>query len=320
MGLTPAPARAANVDRAGNDRPQRNRTAMMIAFALVIAAAHMAGAEAEPLSRWDADADAAKETPAMPITASAEHVARAAQQLRGDATVEAALHAVRAGKRGDGPASETEAEAPAAAELALAALGFETALDLRLLAGGPEAAELMGELRTSGALSIADRAKIRLLVGDREHLARVVLTASLSQVEEPAGGRAQGGQAVPQTHRLLQEQGTASTLSAGRQLQDARDNSLSFDTIAIVFSVFIGVCGYLLQAWTADRAQRHAAELQREHDQEARTLQVEHDRTQAQIRRTERWVDDICTPIGRAMGEYSYARWRFGECRCTCCA
>ena len=52
--------------------------------------------------------------------------------------------------------------------------GHHALRHLQLLAGGPEAAELMDELRTSGELSIADRAKIRLLVGDREHLARVL--------------------------------------------------------------------------------------------------------------------------------------------------
>ena len=88
---------------------------------------------------------------------------------------------------------------------------------------------------------------------------------------------------------------------------------MSADTIAIVFSVIIGVCGYLLQAWTADRANRHAATLQREHDKEARKLQVEHDRAQAQVRRTERWVDDCCTPLNRAVGEYSFSRYRFSS-------
>eukprot|EP01052_Picozoa_sp_SAG31_P074041 SAG31_NODE_33116_length_347_cov_1.451613_1_plen_73_part_01 len=46
--------------------------------------------------------------------------------------------------------------------------GFQTALDLRLLrAGGAEAAELMDELR-GGGISIGDRAKVRLLLGN-EH-------------------------------------------------------------------------------------------------------------------------------------------------------
>eukprot|EP01052_Picozoa_sp_SAG31_P003003 SAG31_NODE_110_length_24476_cov_9.909654_20_plen_304_part_00 len=266
---------------------QPHQTVMVVALALVIGAA--------------------EETTAMPITVSAEHVAIAAQQLRDDATVEAALRAVRVGVRGDRHGGEGGEKAPAAAEQALAALGFETALDLQLLAGGPEAVELMDELRTGGELSIADRAKIRLLVGDREHLARVLTAPTSHMQEESEDGRIQYEQGVPRPHR---------------QLQDQSNDSLSADTIAIVFSVFVGVCGYLLQAWTADRAQRHAADLQREHDQKARELRVEHERAQAQVRRTERWVDDCCTPIGRAMGEYITSRWRFGACLCTyvsCC-
>ena len=113
------------------------------------------------------------------VTAAAEQVARAAQQLGGDATIVAALTAVKVGTDG--------------AEQALAALGFETALDLRLLAGGPEAAELMTALSTGGELSIADRAKIRLLVGDQTHLARM---SGLSAPSEDEADHDQGEQAA----------------------------------------------------------------------------------------------------------------------------
>ena len=81
----------------------------------------------------------------------------------------------------------------------------------------------------------------------------------------------------------------------------------------------MGVCGYLLQAWTSDRAGRHAGELQREHDEQAWVLAVEQDKTQAQIRRTERWVGDCCIPINRTLNEYSQTRQRFGERQRTCC-
>eukprot|EP01052_Picozoa_sp_SAG31_P042272 SAG31_NODE_6664_length_1934_cov_1.401635_1_plen_367_part_10 len=109
----------------------------------------------------------------------------------------------------------------------------------------------------------------------------------------------------------------------------------------------------MLQAWTSDRASRHSADLQREHDQvrgyflvfvqlfekygtlierytaliekvcaltqQARDRQVEQGRTQAQILRTERWVDDCCTPVSRAIMEYCGARMRFGAyCRTHC--
>ena len=107
-----------------------------------------------------------------------------------------------------------------------------------------------------------------------------------------------------------------------RQLQDADADrgTLSADTIAIVFSVCVGVCGYLLQAWTSDRANQHAGEVQREHDEQARALAIEQDKTQAQIQRTERWVDDCCMPVQRALGEYAMARQRFGECQRMLCS
>ena len=53
------------------------------------------------------------------------------------------------------------AEAETAAAQALRARGLETALDLRLLGGGPEAAELMASLKEESRLSIGDRSKIR---------------------------------------------------------------------------------------------------------------------------------------------------------------
>ena len=77
-----------------------------------------------------------------------------------------------------------------------------------------------------------------------------------------------------------------------RRLQDDEGGStgLSADTIAIVLSVFVGICGYVVQAWTSNKANAHAAILQREHDQRARDQQAEQQRATAQIRRTERWV------------------------------
>ena len=154
----------------------------------------------------------------------------------------------------------------------------------------------MTALRTGGKLSIADRAKIRLLVGGAPP-ARVSTSFPSSSAMDRDQDR---DEAAPRHHRQLQDQGTdRSTLSA--------------DTIAIVFSVCVGVCGYLLQAWTAEKASRHAGDLQREHDQQARDRQVEQDRAVAQIRRTERWVDDCCSPIGRALTQYSLSRLRFGK-------
>ena len=253
---------------------------MVAPFALTLALVAQAAAAPLPKVRpSDAGSTA---------TFAAEQVARAAQQLRSDATIVTALAAVNVGIDG--------------AEQALAAHGFQTALDLQLLAGGPEAAELMAALGTGGELSIADRAKIRLLVGDQMHLARI---ATMPSASEDAANRDQSEQATPPgRHRQLQDGG-------------ADRGTLSADTIAIVFSVCVGVCGYLLQAWTSHRASQHAGELQREHDEQARALTIEQDRTQAQIQRTERWVDDCCMPVSRALGEYAMARQRFGECQRT---
>ena len=64
---------------------------------------------------------------------------------------------------------------------ALAALGFDTALDLELLGGGDAAAELLAELKT-GRLGLADRAKVRLLVGDREHLWRLAAYSGICSI------------------------------------------------------------------------------------------------------------------------------------------
>ena len=209
---------------------------------------------------------------------------RAAQQLRHDTTVAAALHAVQIGRDDD-------------VEQALAALGFETALDLRLLAGGPEAAELMAALRTGGEVSLADRAKVQLLVGGMDHFARVSMMSSTLFL----GSATDGDQSAPQHHRQLQED------------KGSDRGTLSADTLAIMFSVLVGVCGYLLQAWTSAKASRHAGDLQREHDQGTRDLQVQQDRMQAQVRRTERWVDDCCVPVSRALNEYLNGRIRFGK-------
>ena len=252
---------------------------MIFPFALVLVlVAQAAAAAAAPLPKVPMDAG-------ITATFAAEQVAHAAQQLRGDATIAAALTAVKVGTD--------------AAEQVLATYGFVTALDLQLLAGGPEAAELMAALSTGGELSIADRAKIRLLVGDQTHLAGVVMMPIPS--EDVAPDRDQSEQAAARQHRQLQDGG-------------ADRGTLSADTIAIVFSVCVGVCGYLLQAWTSHRASQHAGKLQREHDEQARALAIEQDRTQAQIQRTERWVDDCCMPVSRALGEYVNARTRFGKC------
>ena len=90
----------------------------------------------------------------------------------------------------------------------------------------------MAALRMGGELRIADWAKVRLLVGDQTHLARVA-TTTMSAPTKDVADREQT--ANPGRHRRLQD-------------GDADSGRLSADTIAIVFSVCVGVCGYLLQA------------------------------------------------------------------------
>ena len=92
-------------------------------------------------------------------TTSAEEVARTAQQIRGDATVAAALKVVEVGADGS--------------EQAFATLGFETALDLQLLAVGP--AELNLNLAAAlnlnlvAALNLVHTAGDAGLPGGRRH-------------------------------------------------------------------------------------------------------------------------------------------------------
>ena len=100
----------------------------------------------------------AAEAATVRCTISAAAIAEAAQQVCGGAPIEEALRSVH-----------LRLEAAEDTGRMLAGLGFQTALDLQLLAGGPEAAELQGELK-AGGLPIGDRAKVRLLVGGEMHV------------------------------------------------------------------------------------------------------------------------------------------------------
>eukprot|EP01052_Picozoa_sp_SAG31_P050884 SAG31_NODE_11824_length_995_cov_0.931920_1_plen_162_part_10 len=107
----------------------------------------------------------------------AADVARAAAATCGELPTEQALRAVKM----------PVAAAHRAGEV-LTELGFDTALDLEILGGGDAAAEVLTELKASG-LGPADRAKVRLLVGDRRHLEALAqgaarATASCSGFDE----------------------------------------------------------------------------------------------------------------------------------------
>ena len=131
------------------------RVAKTVVFALLMLLSGSAAAAPAPTDGGSpAGEDANCDTAAT--------VAQAAQQICGSTPTGEALLSARL----------EPATADNIAQL-LAGLGFQTALDLRLLGGGPEAEELMGELQADGRLNIGDRAKVRLLIGNRAHLRRL---------------------------------------------------------------------------------------------------------------------------------------------------
>eukprot|EP01052_Picozoa_sp_SAG31_P020330 SAG31_NODE_1523_length_8012_cov_39.769240_5_plen_190_part_00 len=142
------------------------------------------------------------------IDNAASFVAQQAAQICGDVEIEQALKTVRV-------------DAEEQAGRALAKLRFRSALDLQVLATGErEADELMRELSTLG-LSISDRAKIRLLVGER--------SGRMIEVFAPK----QHSDAGPSRRVRLQEQSSS--------------GGMSMDTLAIVVSVLVGAAGYLVR-------------------------------------------------------------------------
>eukprot|EP01052_Picozoa_sp_SAG31_P054455 SAG31_NODE_14507_length_802_cov_2.029872_1_plen_142_part_10 len=89
------------------------------------------------------------------VARSRADVARRAAELCGALPIDEALLAV----------TTMPAAAARKGAKVLAKLGFAIALDLQLLGGGAAAAEVLAELKVGG-MSAADRAKVRLLVGD----------------------------------------------------------------------------------------------------------------------------------------------------------
>ena len=66
---------------------------------------------------------------------------------------------------------------------------------------------------------------------------------------------------------------------------------MSMETVAIVLTVLVGAAGYFVQALTAQRGERAAAnEAQKLHVSE-QTRQREHEQMVAQIARTDRWLE-----------------------------
>ena len=103
-------------------------------------------------------------------TTTATDVAQTVQHICGSTPVEEAILAVNV-QRG---------EAADATGRALAGLGLLTALDLQFLQ--PEAVDELMDVLKSDRVSLGDRAKVQLLVGNRAHLGRLVSsTLSASQ-------------------------------------------------------------------------------------------------------------------------------------------
>ena len=186
---------------------------LMALTAVLVSCSDVAMAAAEDPPAGPAPA---AEAATVRCTISAAAIAEAAQQVCGGAPIEEALRSVY-----------LRLEAAEDTGRMLAGLRFKTALDLQLLAGMPEAAELLGELK-AGGLPIGDRAKVRLLVGDNVHHGRLASGAG------PALATSKNDQ------HQQQEGGDKS--SARRQLQD--EAGMSMDTIAIVLTVLVGATGY----------------------------------------------------------------------------
>ena len=113
--------------------------AVTAATAVMLVPCSVAMAVAEPTSP-EGPTPAADREATVCTTSAAAAVAEAARQVCGSApTDEALLSVVR-----------LRPKAAEDVERMLAGLGFRQALDLQLLAGGPEAAELLGELTEGG--------------------------------------------------------------------------------------------------------------------------------------------------------------------------
>ena len=184
-----------------------------------------------------------------PCTTTALAVAETAQRLCGGVPIEEALLAVRLQ-----PGVETDA-----AGRALAGLGLRTALDLQLMqAGGPEVAELTDVLTLAG-VSLGNRVKIRLLVGDQAHqLGRLTsadaaqdLTGRRPAIPQPQQGEgsaaddsvAGGPGAAARKQRRLQTDPAVDKVAAADGGGGGGGGGMSMDTIAIVLTVLIGAAG-----------------------------------------------------------------------------
>ena len=121
-----------------------------------------------------------------------------------------------------------------------------------------------------GQVSLGDRAKVRLLVGDRAHLGWLSAAEPTDAAEVPwrsddnaAGLNARPNHLDGPERRALQEK--------------AESGGMSIDTIAIVLTVLVGAAGYIVQAYTAQRTERGATEQAKVDHFAEQTRQREHE-------------------------------------------
>eukprot|EP01052_Picozoa_sp_SAG31_P024792 SAG31_NODE_2133_length_6372_cov_4.372071_4_plen_410_part_00 len=154
----------------------------------------------------------------------------------------------------------------------------------------------------------ADRAKVRLLVGDREHLRR--LSAPLPS--RPLAADHCPPWFTSSSSRSSDEQEDhdhQDSKAERRRVQSSgSDGGMSTETIAIVLSVLVGAVGYVLQAHTARRAERVQEQQARELHIAEGTRQREHQMMTAQIERTHHALDQCCRPVQDDLFAIGFAR------------
>ena len=158
----------------------------------------------------------------------AADIARAAQQLCGDVAIEEALRLVR-----------LQPDTVRTLQPVLTSLGLRTVLDLQLLAGGPDATALMQFISESDLANIGELAKIRLLVGDQEHLSRITFVEKEHEDEHQSPNR----RPSVETGDWRPSSGSG---QERRWLQEEGHDGMSIDTIAIVLSLLVGAAGYVV--------------------------------------------------------------------------
>ena len=159
----------------------------------------------------------------------AADIARAAQQLCGDVAIEEALRLVR-----------LQPDTVRTLQPVFTSLGLRTVLDLQLLAGGPDATALMQFISESDLANIGELAKIRLLVGDQEHLSRIT---SVEKREHEDEHQSPNRRPSVETGDWRPSSGSG---QERRWLQEEGHDGMSIDTIAIVLSVLVGAAGYVV--------------------------------------------------------------------------